>query len=121
MGGFAGYQLFGSGNGQLISLALGAAAGSFGGYYLADHLTRQDKRAMAETEYKGLTDTPSGESVSWDNPDSGNSGEIRLLRTYLSETGQICRDYVSVVTVEGETSETPLTACQNAAGVWVRA
>ena len=121
VGGALGYELIGSGTGQLAGLALGAAGGAAGGYYIADRLTRLDKRSMAEAEYESLTNGETGSETSWSNTESGNSGDIKPQRTYLSATGEICREYVATVVVEGETVERQLRACQNAKGDWIRA
>lgn len=121
IGGALGYELFGSGSGQLIGLSVGAAGGAVGGYMLGDRLTRLDKRSMAEAEYDSLTHGEAGSETLWNNSESGNSGEVKPIRTFLSATGEICRDYMAKVTVEGETVERQLRACQNAKGDWIRA
>lgn len=121
IGGALGYQLLGSGSGQLIGVAIGAAGGAYGGYALADRLTRMDKRAINDSTYAVLTDQPAGEPVAWDNPESGNSGEVVPLRTFLTADGRLCRDYKTVVVVDGETVETTQTACRNGKGVWIMA
>ena len=67
IGGALGYELIGSGSGQLVGLALGAAGGAAGGYYIADRLTRLDKRSMAEAEYDSLTNGETGSETGWIN------------------------------------------------------
>ncbi|MEQ9489685.1 MAG: RT0821/Lpp0805 family surface protein [Alphaproteobacteria bacterium] len=120
IGGLIGYSaLSGSASGELIGMALGAGAGAVGGYYAADYLTRLDRRAMEETTYATLTDSPIGETRSWNNEGSGNSGEVHAIRTFMSGEGQLCRDYANVAKVQGERIETYHTACRNAAGAWV--
>lgn len=121
IGGALGYEIFGSGSGQLIGMSVGAAGGAVGGFMLGDRLTRLDKRSMAEAEYDSLTHGQSGSETMWSNTESGNSGEIKPIRTFLSSTGEICRDYMAAVTVDGETVERQLRACQNAKGDWIRA
>jgi len=120
IGGLIGYSaLSGSATGEFIGIALGAGAGAVGGYYAADYLTRLDRRAMEETTYATLTDAPIGQARSWDNPTSGNNGEVLAIRTFMSGQGQLCRDYANVANVEGERVETYHSACRNAAGAWV--
>ena len=58
VGGALGYEVFGSGSGQLLGLAIGAAAGSGAGYVLADRLTQLDLRSMNKSTYEGLTSRP---------------------------------------------------------------
>lgn len=120
IGGLIGYSaLSGSASGEFIGIAIGAGAGAVGGYYAADYLTRLDRRAMDETTYATLTDAPIGETRSWNNPNSGNNGEVLAVRTFMSGQGQLCRDYANAATVEGERVETSHTACRNAAGAWI--
>jgi len=119
VGGALGYELIGSGTGQLVGLALGAAAGSAGGYVLTERLTQLDLRVMNDKTYEGLTNAPSGESVAWSNPRSGNEGEITPLRTFLSRDGKLCRDYNRSITVAGETELSKHTACRNGLGDWI--
>lgn len=120
IGGLIGYSaLSGSASGELIGLAIGTGVGAVGGYYAADYLTRLDRRAMEETTYATLTDAPIGETRTWNNEGSGNSGEVHAIRTFMSGQGQLCRDYANVARVQGERVETYHTACRNAAGAWV--
>lgn len=120
IGGLIGYSaLSGSASGELIGIVVGVGAGAVGGYYAADYLTRLDRRAMEETTYATLTDAPIGEAKSWDNPNSGNNGEVLAIRTFMSGQGQLCRDYANVANVEGERVETYHTACRNSVGAWV--
>jgi len=120
VGGLIGYSaLSGSTTGEFLGLTLGAGAGAVGGYYAADYLTRLDRRAMEDTTYATLTDAPIGQARTWDNPNSGNNGEVLAIRTFMSGQGQLCRDYANVAHVEGERVETYHTACRNAAGAWV--
>lgn len=119
VGGALGYEVFGSGSGQLLGLAIGAAAGSGAGYVLADRLTQLDLRSMNKSTYEGLTAKPTGETVAWSNPDTGNSGEITPLRTFLSNDGKLCRDYRRTVNVAGEVQHTTHTACRNGHGDWL--
>lgn len=119
VGGALGYEVIGSGSGQLVGLVVGAAAGSGAGYVLADRLTQLDLRSMNKSTYEGLTSRPTGETVAWDNPDSGNSGEITPLRTFLSNDGKLCRDYRRTVNIAGEIQHTTHTACRNGRGDWL--
>ena len=119
VGGALGYEVIGSGSGQLVGLVVGAAAGSGAGYVLADRLTQLDLRSMNKSTYEGLSSRPTGETVAWDNPDSGNSGEITPLRTFLSNDGKLCRDYRRTVNVAGEVQHTNHTACRTGQGDWL--
>ncbi len=119
IGGALGYEFLGNGSGQLISLVVGAAAGAGTGFILADRLTQLDLRSMNKSTFDGLSSKPSGETVAWNNPDTGNSGEVTPLRTFLSNDGKLCRDYRRTVNIAGEVQHTTHTACRNGNGDWL--
>ncbi len=37
----------------------------------------------------------SGQTVSWENPDSGRRGNITPVRTFKNRSGQWCREYAA--------------------------
>ena len=54
--------------GALLGGLLGAAVG--------DRMDAADKREQAQAAQKALETTPSGKSVAWRNPDTGNNGTV---------------------------------------------
>src|SRR5262250_785184 len=71
--------------GGLIAAAAGGggaaiAAGVIGGALLGglggNLLDQRDKKMAAESANRALESAPSGQTVAWNNPDSGNSGTV---------------------------------------------
>lgn len=119
VGGVAGYYLLGSGSGQWVAAMLGAAGGAVGGYFATERLTQWDRRMMREKAYDALSNAPAGETVSWQNPDTGTAGSMTPLRTYMDESGRLCRDYYATLRLEGEDFTAAQSACRMQTGAWV--
>lgn len=115
-GGLLGAQI-GDGSGQIIA----AAAGTFLGAYLGGEIGRLlDKADMlyAQRATTQAHSAPIGESVSWDNPESGNYGSVTPTREGKSSYGRYCREYQQVITVGGRQEQGVGQACQNPDGTW---
>lgn len=116
-GGLLGSQV-GKGDGQLwatgAGVLLGALIGSQAGASLdrADQLYAQKAMATAQT-------APVGETIEWNNPESGNSGSYTPVREGTSKTsGSYCREYQQTVIVGGQEQSAYGTACQQPDGSW---
>jgi surface antigen len=117
LGGLAGAQ-FGKGSGQLAAVAVGTLLGAFIGSEVGKSLDKADQ-AYAEQAYgDAMERNRTGESKSWSNPDSGNSGSVTPTRTTYNDAGQPCREFQQVITVGGRTETAYGTACRDANGDW---
>ena len=57
--------------------------------------------------------------VPWKNPETGNGGNVRLLRTYYLEPEEPCRDYVRTIEKDGkELLSIRGTGCRDKEGKW---
>lgn len=119
--------LGGGAAGGLLAAAAGASpAGIVGGVLLGglvggaigDRMDAADRREAAETAQRAMETAPSGTSVAWQNPDSGNSGTVSPTRTYQSDSGQYCREYHTTVMIDGEEQKSYGTACRQPDGTW---
>lgn len=117
-GAFVGYHIFGSGSGQGIMAMLGAAAGGAGGFYAADYVIKRDQRKMGKAAYEGLTDTPVGKTVYWQNEETGSAGSFTVLRAFSTADGRPCREFMTNVMGDLDTVETKRTACRLHSGAW---
>ncbi len=113
--------------GGLIGAALhGGPAGIIGGALLGglvgaavgDRMDAADKKQQSQAAQKAFETTPSGQSVAWRNPDSGNNGTVTPIRTYQSPAGQYCREYQQTITVGGEKQQAYGTTCRQPDGSW---
>ena len=103
--------------GGLIAGAAGVVGGALVGGLVGNMLDARDKRMAAESQNRALETTPSGQSVAWNNPDSGHSGSVTPIRTYQSG-GTYCREYQQTVTIGGKQEQSYGTACRQPDGSW---
>ncbi len=79
-----------------IAAALGLAACAGGSDTGADPyaaLTENDVALAARLLQRTLDHAPDGTTRRWINDESGHSGAITPMRSYIAESGQYCRDY----------------------------
>lgn len=120
IGGIAGAVIgaqFGSGSGQIIAAAAGTLAGAFIGNRLGASLDKKDQAAMVKAEEQAHA-TPVGETITWNNPDSGNSGSVTPTREGTNTSGQTCREYEQTVTTDGKEQKAKGKSCRQADGSW---
>jgi surface antigen len=96
----------------------GALLGGLVGAAVGDRMDAADKRQQSQAAQKAFETTPSGQSVAWRNPDSGNSGTVTPIRTYQASGGQYCREYQQTITVGGEKQQAYGTTCRQPDGSW---
>lgn len=117
LGALAGSQI-GSGRGQLAAVAIGALAGAFVGGEVGKSLDKADRIAMQNTTQRALETAPSGQTVSWRNPDSGHSGTVTPEPAVQTDSGQYCREYQQTVTIDGRSEQAYGRACRQPDGSW---
>jgi surface antigen len=113
-GGLLAAALGGNGAG----IAAGAILGGLIGGAIGDRLDAADRAKAGVAASQALESIPTGQSVAWRNPDSGNSGVVTPMRTYQTATGQYCREYTQTITVGGERQQSYGTACRQPDGSW---
>lgn len=119
VGGAAGGALigsqFGSGTGQLAATALGTVVGAFAGREIARRLDSTSSTRAASAEREAVANN---QTITWNNPQTGNQGSVRPVRTYQNSNGQTCRDYTHTINVEGKRETARGTACRQSDGTW---
>ncbi len=116
-GAVAGGQI-GGGRGNLVAVAAGTLLGAYLGGEVGKSLDKADRLAIKQTTQQTLEATPSGNTVSWKNPDSGHSGTVTPQSSYKNASGQYCREYEQAITVGGKTETAYGTACRQPDGSW---
>lgn len=120
-----GGMLGAAGGGLIAAAAGGGTAGIIGGVLLGglvggaigNHLDQKDKEIAYQNAQRTFENTRTGESSTWRNPDSGNSGSVTPTRTFRSG-GQYCREYQQEIIVGGEVQNSYGTACRQPDGNW---
>lgn len=113
-GGLLGEAIGGDTKSVAAGVALGGLLGAAGG----NLLDQRDRRLAAETAQRALETAPTGSSVPWRNPDTGNYGTVTPTETYQTASGQYCREYQQEIVVAGEKQQGFGVACRMPDGSW---
>ena len=108
----------GDGTTHFFAVAAGTLAGAAIGSSIGKSLDDADRRAMERNYQLALETYPSGQTSTWYNPDSGNSGSYQPQPAYQDKTGSYCREYQQTITVGGKTEEAYGKACRQPDGTW---
>lgn len=92
---------------------IGAAVGTMLGYIVGTEFDKYDARMMNQT----LEKKPSGEPVSWQNPDSGNRYEM-VAQPAVTKNGTVYRDATIKAVIDGKEEIIHTTAKRSADGTW---
>lgn len=116
LGGLLGAQ-FGSGSGQLVATGAGVLVGGLIGSEIGRSMDQVDQMKANQAVVRAQS-APLGESITWNNPDSGNYGTITPTRDGTSSSGQYCREFQQTITIGGQTEQGYGTACRQPDGTW---
>lgn len=116
IGGVLGSKV-GGGSGAKWATGVGVLLGALAGSEIGKSLDRADMMYMQQANTKAYN-APVGESITWNNPESGNSGVITPTRDGLSASGRYCREYQQTIVVGGKEQKGYGTACQQPDGSW---
>ena len=116
VGGLLGSKV-GGGSGQLWATGAGVVLGGLIGSEIGRSLDNADRAMLGQANQRAQT-APIGESVSWNNPDSGNYGTVTPTREGESSYGRYCREFEQTIYVGGRQETAVGTACQNSDGTW---
>ncbi len=115
-GGLAGSQI-GKGSGQLWATGAGVLLGGLLGNSVGASLDKADKAYAAQAQNNAYS-APIGQTIAWNNPQSGNSGTYTPVRDGRSSSGEYCREYQTTVVVGGRSQQAYGTACRQPDGQW---
>ena len=116
IGGILGSQV-GGGSGQNWATGVGVLVGALIGSDIGKSLDSADM-AYANQANTQAHSVPVGEPISWNNPESGNSGTVRAVKDGYSASGSYCREYQQTILVGGQEQTATGTACQKPDGNW---
>ncbi len=117
VGGLAGAQI-GGGSGQLAATAAGALLGALIGSEIGRTMDEVD-RMKAEQAYGQAQTAPVGQTIAWDNPNTGNHGSVTSTREGTNtSTGEYCREFQQSVVIGGQQEDAYGVACRQPDGSW---
>ncbi len=111
-GAYAGSQI-GNGTGQLAAVAIGALLGGYIGGNIGQNMDDLDRYRTNST----LETSPTGNTVAWNNPDSGIDYKVTPTNTYEQASGP-CRDYTTEAVIDGRAEVVHGTACRQSDVSW---
>lgn len=120
LGGIAGGVLgaqFGEGSGKTAATIGGALLGMWVGQSLSDNLTSSDRAYYGQATQQAQQ-APIGQTVYWNNPETGNEGTITPMRDGRTAGGAYCREFQQTIMVDGRTERAYGTACRQPDGTW---
>ncbi len=112
-GGVIGNQI-GSGRGRVLATVGGALLGAIVGNGVYQGIRASDEARVARV----LESTPSGQTVSWQNPDTGNSFRVTPSPAFKDENQRDCREYKTWAFIDGYERELSGVACRDSQGRW---
>ncbi|HSS65171.1 MAG TPA: RT0821/Lpp0805 family surface protein [Gammaproteobacteria bacterium] len=113
LGGLLGAQV-GSGSGRVAAAVAGSIAGALIGGSIGKSMDELDRMKAAQA----LERVPTGQTSTWQNPDTGNSYAVTPTQTYTSDSGAPCRDYTTEGWIDGKREVIKGTACRQPDGTW---
>jgi len=116
LGGWAGSTI-GGGSGKLAATAAGVLIGALIGSEIGRTMDEVDKQ-RAQQAYTQATTAPVGQTIAWNNPNTGNSGTVTPTRDGNSASGDYCREFQQTVTVGGKEEQAYGVACRRPDGSW---
>jgi surface antigen len=96
------------------SIILGGVAGGA----IGDHLGKDDTQKHAKTNLRALDTLRKGQSESWSDARTGNSGSTTVTKVAVEPDGNTCKSYVETVRTGARTVTKDGTACKAPGGRW---
>ncbi|MDD3288344.1 MAG: RT0821/Lpp0805 family surface protein [Alphaproteobacteria bacterium] len=115
-GGLLGSQI-GKGSGNLVATGAGVLLGGWLGNEIGASLDKADRSELSRAESRAYT-APLGQQITWNNPQSGNSGSVVPVRDGYANDGAYCREFQQNITVGGKQQQGYGKACQQPDGSW---
>ncbi len=116
VGGLLGSKI-GDGSGQLWATGAGALLGTYLGNEIGKSLDKADMQYVNNAAVQAQQ-APIGEPISWNNPESGNYGEIIATKDGYTPAGSYCREFQQTVYIGGKEETAYGTACKQDDETW---
>lgn len=116
LGGWLG-SMIGSGTGQQIAIAAGVFLGAIIGNEIGKTMDEVDRQKAADAQV-AAQNARVGDTVQWNNPDTGNHGDVTVLRDGYDQNGRYCREFHHKIYIGSELKEGVGVACENPDGTW---
>ena len=85
---------------------------------LYSRMTDEDQHLAAATVQVALETGLDNATRTWSNKNSGDSGKVTPVKTFVTDAGVFCRDYRETISVGDAEGSNLRTACRDEGGVW---
>ncbi|WP_286192143.1 RT0821/Lpp0805 family surface protein [Roseomonas genomospecies 6] len=116
VGGLAGSR-FGGGTGKLVAVGVGTLLGAALGNAAGQSMDRADMVYAQQAAGQAYM-APTGATVQWNNPQTGNWGSYTPTRDGTGPYGELCREFQTTIAVGGQLQQGYGTACRQSDGSW---
>lgn len=116
VGGILGSKV-GGGNGRLFATGIGVLLGTLVGSEVGRSLDKSDMLYAQQANTSAHT-APLGKAISWNNPETGNSGAVTPVRDGSDTYGRYCREYEQTIYVDGRQETGTGIACKRNDNTW---
>jgi surface antigen len=107
------------GHGSAGAIVAGGLAGGLLGGVIGHQLDERDRAAREAALAAALQSSKNNQTTSWQNPKTGNSGNIKPLNGYTkSPSAATCRQFNESYVKDGKTYQQTERACRDKNGEW---
>ncbi len=112
-GAAAGSQI-GSGTGNKAAIVGGTILGFLVGGAIGRSMDQVDQNCVGQALERAET----GQTVAWNNPETGARYQVTPTRTYQDSTSRYCREYTTTGRIDGRVQQLYGNACRQPDGSW---
>jgi len=112
-GGLLGSKI-GSGSGKTASVIGGTILGTLVGGSIGRSMDQVDQNCVGQV----LERAPNGQPVVWQDVDARKEYEVTPTRTYQHSDGRYCREYQTLIVIDGREQQAHGMACRREDGLW---
>ncbi len=107
------------GSGSGVATAAGVIGGMLLGGFAGSNIDKVNcQNARAAQQQALAPSTPIGQTIKWNDPQSGANGSFTPTREGRSPNGEYCREYTQTIIIGGEQKQGVGRACQQPDGTW---
>jgi len=99
-------------------IAASVILGGIAGGTLGNYLGKEDAEKHADNNLHALDTLSQGQSSSWQDSKTGNSGSTTVTAVNTKSDGTICKAYTETVKTSAKTVTQEATACKTPGGTW---
>ena len=99
-------------------IAASVIMGGVAGGALGNYLGKDDAEKHVATNLSALNNLGAGQTASWADNQTGNSGSTTVKSVFTAANGETCKSYSETVKTAQKTVTEEATACKQSDGTW---